>query len=133
MKKTAALLLVAPILLAAAFGAPWPGDPWKAPPEADKLVDPHTDRAKAAKRGERIFNSFCWPCHGMAGHGDGPSAATLQTKPAALSSPAVQGQGNGALVWKISTGRGEMPSYGSALTNEERWAVAHYLRTLATP
>ncbi|HQV38078.1 MAG: cytochrome c [Flavobacteriales bacterium] len=106
------------------------GDPWKAPAEADALVDPLAKDAKAVTKGARVFTSLCWTCHGMQGKGDGPNAAVLTVHPADLGSPGIQAQSNGALYWKLTHGRGEMASYEQVLSREQRWAVVHYLRTL---
>jgi mono/diheme cytochrome c family protein len=108
-----------------------PGDPWRAPAGADKLKDPTADERKAAAIGGKIFRSQCWACHGMDGRGDGPAAEALTIKPADLGSAFVQAQSNGAIYWKITHGRGEMASYEQALAREDRWALAHYIRTLA--
>ncbi|MBK9148501.1 MAG: cytochrome c [Flavobacteriales bacterium] len=125
--KRALLVLVSLTALAMAQ----PGEPWKAPPEADHLKDPMATNAKAAAIGGKVFQSLCWTCHGMQGHGDGPNAAVLKVRPADLGSAVVQGQSNGALYWKITHGRGEMASYEQVLSREDRWALAHYIRTLA--
>lgn len=109
------------------------GEPWVAPPEADRMKDPMVDDPKAAMRGGKVFRSLCWTCHGMEGHGDGPNATVLKVRPADLGSASVQRQSNGALYWKITHGRGEMASYEQVLSREDRWALAHYIRTLAQP
>lgn len=118
----------------------WPFDqqpvapaPWVAPPEAEMYKDPMAGNAKVSAMGGKIFFSLCWTCHGTTGLGDGPNAALLKVRPATLASYAVQQQSNGALFWKVTHGRGEMASYEEVLTREERWAVVHYIRTLATP
>lgn len=118
-------------LIALAIGQP--GEPWKAPPEADRLKDPLAAGPKAAAQGGKVFQSLCWTCHGAEGRGDGPNAALLAVKPADLGAAAVQEQSNGALYWKITHGRGEMASYEQVLSREDRWALAHYIRTLARP
>lgn len=123
------IILAAMLALAAASA----GDPWKAPPEADRLKDPLATNPKAAAMGAKVFHSLCWTCHGMEGRGDGPNAALLKVKPADLGSPSVQDQSNGALYWKITHGRGEMASYEQVLGREDRWALAHHMRTLAHP
>lgn len=123
-------ILLLPWWLSKPLSTTAPSDPWKAPAQADQLKDPLASDPKAAQRGERIFTSVCWTCHGTAGHGDGPAATALATRPAALSDPAVQAQSNGALYWKITHGRDPMPTYEEVLSREERWAVVHYLRTL---
>ena len=35
--------------------------------------------------GSEMFASYCSPCHGKSGRGDGPAAAALKTKPADLT------------------------------------------------
>lgn len=110
-----------------------PGDPWKAPAEADRLKDPMAGDPKAAQRGAKVFHALCWTCHGMRGMGDGPNAVELHVAPADLGAQLVQSQSNGALYWKITHGRGEMAAYEQVLASEDRWAVVHYLRTLARP
>jgi mono/diheme cytochrome c family protein len=41
----------------------------------------------------------------------------------------VQEETDGALYWKISSGRGAMPPWRHLLESD-RWAVVHYLRSL---
>ena len=132
MTRTAIILLL--LLLTLGFQVlPPQGEPWKAPREADALVDPLAKDPKAVQKGQKIFNSLCWVCHGMTGKGDGPSAAALKVHPADLGSATVQAQTNGALYWKITHGRGEMASYEQVISREQRWAVVHYLRTFKQP
>lgn len=131
LNKTILLLLLFPAL---AFQLlPVDGDPWKAPADADVLVDPMAKDPKAVQKGQKVFSSLCWTCHGMSGKGDGPAAEGLKVHPADLGSAAVQAQTNGAIYWKITHGRGEMASYEQVITREQRWAVVHYLRTLKHP
>jgi mono/diheme cytochrome c family protein len=42
----------------------------------------------------------------------------------------VKKQTDGALYWKISNGRGNMPPYKEALSDEQRWQLVVYLREL---
>lgn len=127
--KHALLIICALSMLAMAA----PGDPWKAPTEADRLKDPLAGNPKAKAMGEKVFRSLCWVCHGMEGKGDGPNAGVLKVHPADLGSAAVQAQSDGAIYWKITHGRGEMASYQEVLSREDRWALVHYLRTLKHP
>lgn len=112
--------------------APGSGEPWKAPKEADALVDPLANDPKAAAKGKKIFESLCWTCHGMTAKGDGPNASALKVQPADLGSSTIQKQSDGALYWKITNGRVEMASYEQVISREQRWAVVHYLRTLGS-
>ena len=58
-------------------------------------------------------------------------STSLPIKPADLSSDHVQSQTDGSLFWKILSGRGMMPSTQATLSDEQRWAVIDYIRTLA--
>ncbi|MBK7754671.1 MAG: cytochrome c [Flavobacteriales bacterium] len=114
-------------------GPPASQGPWTAPAVADGSIDPLANDPKAVTKGARVLPSLCWTCHGMQGVGDGPNASNLRARPADLGSPSVQLQSNGALYWKITHGRGEMASYEQVLPRDDRWALVHYLRTLAHP
>ncbi|MBK9287083.1 MAG: cytochrome c [Flavobacteriales bacterium] len=106
---------------------------WTAPSSADALRDPLTEDPKAVQKGGKVFQALCWTCHGALGKGDGPNAPVLHVRPADLGIQHVQAQSNGALFWKITNGRGEMAAYEQVLSREDRWALVHYLRTLAHP
>ena len=60
-------------------------------------------------------------CHGAKGKGDGAAAAALNPKPADWTSKQVQDESDGEIFWKISTGRGAMPSWRH-LPENDRWA-----------
>jgi hypothetical protein len=61
--------------------------------------------------------------------GDGPATIALTPKPADWTSPRGQDQSDGELFWKISTGRGAMPSW-KHLPERERWAELRFIKTL---
>lgn len=44
----------------------------------------------AAKEARDLFESLCFTCHGMTGHGDGPGAAALDPKPRTFADAAWQ-------------------------------------------
>lgn len=104
---------------------------WVAPPEADKLVNPVANDAKATARGKKIYNQLCWVCHGKLGKGDGPTGKDLDPRPANHASSAVQSQSDGAIYWKIGKGKGEMTAYGNLLSKTQRWQLTNYIRTLS--
>jgi mono/diheme cytochrome c family protein len=103
---------------------------WKAPVSASKIKNPLAGIEKATKEGENIFNQDCTPCHGNEGKGDGPTATLLDHKPADLTSAKVQSQSDGALFWKITTGKDDMSSFKKSLTDKQRWEVVDYVRLL---
>jgi mono/diheme cytochrome c family protein len=68
-----------------------------------------------AEIGAPIYARYCSSCHGLAGRGDGPVAATLRTRPADLT--AIAKRRNGAFptgeIARFIDGRFEYPAHGS--------------------
>src|SRR5207249_6948942 len=93
--------------------------------------------AKSLALGKGLFVAGCLPCHGPAGKGDGPAAATLErngtpVRPGNLSDPKMWQQTDGALFWKLTEGKSPMPSWGETLSEEQRWTIINYVRTLSS-
>jgi len=61
----------------------------------------------------------------------GVAAADLAKKPADHSSDYVQKQTDGALHWMITEGHTPMPTFKTSLTDNQRWELVNYIRTLA--
>ncbi|RME75502.1 MAG: cytochrome c [Chloroflexi bacterium] len=118
---------------ATAVPAPYRG---AAPPSAGFLTDPANIEA-----GRVLFQRHCAACHGQTGHGDGPAGHTLRLKPANLADPfGTARQPPDYWFWRVSEGgraepfhsRGSiMPAWKHHLTEEERWQVIAFARTLA--
>lgn len=102
---------------------------WKAPARASKKQNPVPASAAAVAKGKALYSAQCAACHGAAGHGDGPAAAALVPKPRNLSEPAILSQSDGSIFWKLTEGKAPMPSF-AGVSEEERWSVIHYVRTL---
>lgn len=103
---------------------------WVAPKEADKIKNPITKNSGSIARGKAKYTQLCFVCHGTKGKGDGIGGMALKPRPANLTSSLVQSQTDGAIFWKISTGRPPMASYKEILTESQRWDVINYIRTL---
>jgi mono/diheme cytochrome c family protein len=105
---------------------------WKAPARASKKKNPIAADATSIAAGKEIYKAQCLSCHGPEGKGDGPNAANLEKRPGNLSDGERMGaQTDGALFWKITEGRKPMPTFEKLLTEEERWKVINFVRTLA--
>ncbi|MDH5604569.1 MAG: c-type cytochrome [Cyclobacteriaceae bacterium] len=102
---------------------------WVAPPAADKEENQYTS-SKDLESGKQVFDMYCWVCHGKEGLGDGPAGASLPVKPKNFTEASVKEQTDGALFWKLTNGRGNMIGYGSILTEEKRWQLVSYIRSL---
>lgn len=117
-----ALVFLGPIFVVASE------PPWVAP-AAEKAKKNPVPRATGGTEGKKVFETNCVLCHGQAGKGDGPAGVALNPKPADLTSKTVQAQTDGELFWKISTGRGAMPSW-QTLPEKDRWSVVDFIRSL---
>jgi mono/diheme cytochrome c family protein len=105
--------------------------PWIAPKDADNVKNPLAGNTSVLPEAKALYIANCGPCHGEKGRGDGPAAAGLNPKPADHSSAIVQSESDGALFWKMSEGRAPMPSYKKIFTDQQRWELIDYIRTLA--
>jgi mono/diheme cytochrome c family protein len=103
---------------------------WTAPASAKGMNNPVQKSDKVLAQAKKIFEQNCVACHGPKGLGDGPAGAALPVKPANWTSPAVQKETDGELFWKISEGRGPMPPWKTTLSENDRWVMVHFIRTL---
>lgn len=104
---------------------------WTAPKDADNVKNPLSGNAASLAGGKTLYIANCGPCHGEKGKGDGPAAQGLNPKPADHTSTAVQGQTDGAIFWKMAEGRAPMPGYKKIFSDQQRWGLLNYIRTLA--
>src|SRR5687767_4870609 len=116
----------------AAHGAT-PKDPvsmWAVPTRAAQRQNPVPRTEAAIARGKALFVRECVACHGKTGRGDGPKAPDLKVNPGDFSRPATTQQSDGELFWKITRGRTPMPAYRSRFSDQDRWMLVHFIRTL---
>jgi mono/diheme cytochrome c family protein len=124
------LVVTAALLVAVIYdGVALAAGAWVAPASEKMRADPLPGDAKTLQLGEKVATVNCVPCHGSHFKGDGPVATTLNPRPADWTSTRVQDQTDGELFWKISAGRGAMPSW-KHLSEKERWAVVRFIKSL---
>ncbi len=82
------------------------------------------------EEGRIEFNSYCSPCHGYSGYGDGVLSEEGFPPPASYHDPSVRNKPIGSYYVSITEGQGAMYSYATRVTPEERWAVIAYIRAL---
>lgn len=104
--------------------------PWVAPDDAKKVKNPVPATPDSLTEGQQLFTDNCVLCHGEKGVGDGPGAKAIKVKPANFTDAKVQGETDGSLYWKMTNGRGPMPSWKDTLTDKERWELVNYIRKL---
>lgn len=132
MKKILAILAVAMGLTGISFTVINNQDkkPWPVPDKFKAMKNPIASNATTIADGKALWNTHCKSCHGAKGLGDGSKAAQLKTEPGDFSKVVTQGQTDGAIFYKTSEGRGDMPSFKKKVPDaDERWSIVNYLRT----
>jgi copper transport protein len=87
---------------------------------------------ESIQRGRELFAANCAVCHGAAGRGDGPAAASLMQRPADLATSHTAEHTPGDIYWWLTHGLGlAMPAFGGQLSSQERWHLVNFVRTLS--
>lgn len=102
------------------------------PDEYATMVNPIEATDRSITRGAELFQTTCAVCHGETGQGDGVGAAGLDPKPSKLSDAHVQGNPDGVIFYTISKGvpRTAMVAWESQISEEDRWHLVNFVRTI---
>ena len=103
---------------------------WLSPAPSAAKKNPIAPTQNSVAAGQKIYSKTCTMCHGKGGDADGPAVIELNIHPARLSNPQLVTESDGALFWKITTGKKPMPAYGKRLSETDRWNLVNYVRTL---
>ena len=133
-KKIAGTMFVA-LLLAAAGAALYaffhPG-PWVVPEEAKRVQNPLRPQQADLPGARKLYLDKCAECHGDAGKGDGSQAGMYDPRPTDFSDAAhMSARTDGELFYKISEGHRPMPGFRKRFTEEQRWQLVLFVRSLA--
>jgi len=104
---------------------------WLSPAPSAQKKNPITSTHESIAAGQKIYSKTCAMCHGKTGDADGPAVIELNIHPAKLSDSRLATESDGALFWKITTGKKPMPAYGKRLSETDRWHLVNYVRTLS--
>ena len=95
---------------------------------AASVPNPVPATPESVARGKDLFEITCIVCHGAEGRGDGPVAEVLDPSPVDLNDAYTQDQADGQIFFTLTRGRGIMPFYRDALSQQERWDVINYVK-----
>lgn len=91
-----------------------------------------------AVSGQKLFQTYCYVCHGPKGQGDGIAARNLQTKPRNLTDHRVMSKLTDEQLFDAIRHRGSgahgslaMPDWGEHLQTQAIWDLIAYVRTLS--
>jgi mono/diheme cytochrome c family protein len=81
-------------------------------------------------RGQQMFDTFCSPCHGRTGVGDGMVVQRGFSHPPSLVDARLRDLPPGHFFEVITNGFGAMPDHAAQIPVEDRWAIIAYIRAL---
>lgn len=97
----------------------------------EELVNPYpANDAHAVQRGQFVYQTFCQPCHGVSGRGDGVVVSRGFPAPPSLLAEHTLNMKDGQMFHVLAYGQGNMPSYAAQVSPEDRWQVILYLRSM---
>jgi mono/diheme cytochrome c family protein len=80
--------------------------------------------------GHLSYDTFCSPCHGLSGNGDGMIVQRGFPAPPSFHTQRLRDVPPGYIYSVITNGFGRMYSYASRVKPDERWAIVAYVRAL---
>ena len=137
LKKSPVILVLFVLLLLVAAGSAvyaffHPG-PWIVPEAAKQVVNPLKPLQADLPAARKLYLDKCAECHGDTGKGDGPQAKMYDPLPKDLTEAAhMNSVSDGELFYKISEGHRPMPTFRKRLTEEQRWQLVLFLRSLSS-
>jgi mono/diheme cytochrome c family protein len=118
---------------------PYGGEPMRRPPAGsvphdDDRDDPPPPITRALlERGRARFDVFCATCHGVDGEGRSVVATKMSSRPPpSLHEPRYRDLPRERIFTIVTDGYGLMPGYAAAVSRDDRWAVAGYVKALQT-
>jgi len=96
---------------------------------AARLPNPHVFGPESADTAKVLFETYCFPCHGLGAKGDGLVAAKFQTPPDLTAGKYLHAP-DGYLYSVARNGIRIMPPQSENTTARERWLIISHLRSL---
>jgi mono/diheme cytochrome c family protein len=82
------------------------------------------------QQGKKMFDIYCYVCHGKTGYGDGMIVQRGFVRPQSFHTDRVKNAPPGYIYQVITNGYGAMYSYAERVTPEDRWRIAAYIKAL---
>ncbi len=95
----------------------------------DDLHNPLSNTPEILEIGKLAYGYFCIMCHGQDFDGNGTVGQSFVPLPTNLKTPYVEQQSDGKLFYKISFGYKRHPPLITTVSEEDRWAILHYIRS----
>ncbi|MBK9388882.1 MAG: cytochrome c [Bacteroidetes bacterium] len=102
------------------------GQEWKVPDDKKGRLSTFAFDDNTRMAGQKLYTLNCMSCHGTPGKSN---YLNLVPAPGDPATEKIQRNNDGEIFYKISVGRGQMPSFRSVLTSDEVWNIISYLRS----
>ena len=99
---------------------------WTVPESDSQKISPFIFEEEMITAGEQIYENSCISCHGT------PTAnnpMVFVPSPGDPASEKFQNQPDGSMFYKISNGKGGMPSFAKTIAEEEIWSLIAFFRS----
>lgn len=93
------------------------------------LKNPLDSTDAVVAEGQALYLSFCYPCHGGNGQGDGPVGVVYLGVPV-FNTGRYRDLTEGHIFHVITYGQGRMNPHGTQISIEDRWKIVEYVQTL---
>jgi hypothetical protein len=102
---------------------------WIVPGDRKGKLSPFLFNEVSLKAGARLYTINCLSCHGTPGKGN---YINLVPPPGDPATEKIQRNSDGEIYFKVTNGRGPMPSFKNALSSNDIWNVISFLRSFNT-
>lgn len=109
---------------------PYEATPQDAARAGRELSNPFSPTPENISRGARVFETYCFPCHGPGGNGDGPVTKRGVPAPPSLFGDKAMTMTDGRMYHIVSLGQGNMAAYASQIERNDRWRAILHVRAL---
>ncbi|MFA8451162.1 MAG: cytochrome c [Bacteroidales bacterium] len=100
---------------------------WEVPEASKKVKNPVESTNNSINAGKKLYQTNCKSCHGDPGKNNG---INLQPHPTDMLDPTVQSQTPGEIFYRITNGKGAMPSFKAVIQETDRWNIINFILSL---
>jgi mono/diheme cytochrome c family protein len=100
---------------------------------AKEVINPMIANEPTLAEGKRLYELYCWHCHGKEGNGDGPVIAIGGFPPPqwkSYNSDYIRKLSEGQMYHTVTYGKNAMGSHASQLAPMQRWKIITYIKNV---
>lgn len=131
LPKILLIMIIALIFLSIGLASLHQGS-WAVPAAEKARKNPLSVNEANYNAAKPVYDEYCANCHGDSGKGDGSDAMMYDPAPSDLTDSSHMNKlSDGEIFYQITQGRKPMPSFRAKLTEEQRWQLVIFVRSLS--